>query len=343
MMKKIFIYWFMSVVVLGLASCQLNAPQNPNPNPTPNPGNPDTGNPNPTTPNPNTPNPTTPVTVPTSAGMVVPLRRSQIEQNFSSLGVDGAYFAAREIGSGTLITTGTITQSSNQFSYAAQPSDRLRFVFSNGSVLEYTFTVLEGDLTQPDGTRFLRKDHHVVYKLITSGTAPSAGTNLEVSLERSNGVYQNSLKGILVDAGVSYDVDTQTQGRVLSELGNGSVRFESEEQTTGTITSTGFSATIDETFSYTLVSVSRAAEDVRHTINNTWTLGDDNFALANATIFRVFSDGRPTEFDSWVASGVVTRNGQNVGGLSQEQGAGSVDTVVTVDGQKTVLFSDQTF
>lgn len=339
-MKKIIVYWFISILVIGLSACQLDTtPQNPNPDPTPNPNSPSPNNPDPTT-----PNPTTPSDIPASAGVVVPLRRAQIEQSFSSFGVDAVYAASQLQASTTPVLTGTLTQGSNsQFTYAASPSDRLRIVFSNGSILEYTFTALQGDFSQSNGTRFLRKDHLVVYQLITSGTAPSAGTNLEVSLERTNGIYQNSVKGTLVDAGVSYQVDTQTQGQVLSDFGSGSVRFESEEQTTGSIISTGFSATIDETFTYKLVLVSRAAEDVRHTINNTWSIGNDSFALANATIFRTFSDGRPVEFDSWRATGTLTQNGQAIGGLSQEQATGSVDTVLTVDGEKTILFSDQTF
>jgi hypothetical protein len=340
MMKKVIVHWFVSLIILGLAACQLDsAPQNPNPDPTPSPN-----SPSPTTPDPKTPNPTTPSDIPASAGVLVPLRRAQIEQNFSSLGVDAVYAASQLQASTTPVLTGTLTQGSNsQFTYTASPSDHLRIVFSNGSILEYTFTMLEGDFSQSNGTRFLRKDHRVVYQLITSGAAPSAGTDLEVSLGRTNGIYQNSVNGTLVDAGVSYQVDTQTQGQVLSDFGSGSVRFESEEQTTGSITSTGFSATIDETFTYKLVLVSKAVEDVRHTINNTWTIGNDSFELANATIFRVFSDGRPTEFDSWRATGTLTRNRQAIGGLSQEQATGSVDTVLTVNGEKTVLFSDQNF
>lgn len=287
--------------------------------------------------NPN-PNPE-PSTVPVSAGVVLPLRRAEIEQNLSNLGVDGVYFATRQSGNTELVVTGTVTQnSSGQFGYSPEPTDRLRVVFNDGLTLEYTFTVLQGDFSQPDGVRFLRKDHAVSYRLVTS-----EGTDVEVDLSRSGGDYQNTVRGTIVDAGVSYAVDTQTQGSVLSDFGSGSVRFESEEGTTGTITGAGFSATLDETFSYKLVLVDKAAEDVRHTFNNTWTIGANQFELANATIFRVFSDGRPVEFDSWLASGVLVRNGQNVGGLSQEQTATSIDTVLTADGEKIILFSDRTF
>jgi hypothetical protein len=287
-----------------------------------------------------TPNPNPePSAVPVSAGVVLPLRRAEIEQSFSNLGVNGVYFATTQSGSTELVVTGTITQnSSGQFSYASQPTDRLRVVFNDGLTLEYTFTALEGDFSQPDGERFLRKDHRVSYQLVSSD-----GTDVEVSLNRLSGDYQNTVNGVVVDDSVSYDIDTQTQGSVLSDFGPGSVSFESEEQTSGTITSTEFSATIDETFSYKLVLVTQAAEDVRHTFNNTWTIGADTFELANATVFRVFSDGRPIEFDSWVANGVLVRNGQSIGGLSQEQNVASIDTVLTADGEKTVLFSDRSF
>ncbi len=327
-MKKIIVHWFVSFIVLGLSACQLDTtPQNPNPNPNPSPNNP---NPNQTP---------IPSDVPASAGVVLPLRRAEIEQDFSNLGVDGVYFATRQSGSTELVVTGTITQnSSGQFSYTAEPSDFLRVVFNDGLTLEYTFTVLEGDFSQPDGERFLRKDHRVSYQLVSSN-----GTDVVVSLNRSSGDYQNTVNGVVVDDGVSYDMDTQTQGSVISDFGNGSVRFESEERTTGAITSAGFSATLDETFTYKLVLVTQGAEDIRHTFNNSWTIGADTFELADATVFRVFSNGRPIEFDSWVADGVLVRNGQSIGGLSHEQNVASIDTVLTADGEKTVLFSDRSF
>ena len=278
-------------------------------------------------------------TAPVSAGVVLPLRRAEIEQNLSNLAVDGVYFATRQSGNTQLVTTGSVTQNSNgQFSYSPEPSDLLRILFSDGLSLEYRFTSLQGDFSQPDGERFLRKDHLVSFRLVTS-----EGTEVQVDLNRSNGNYQNTVRGTVVDTGIPYDLDTQTQGRVLSDFGQGSVSFESEEQTTGTISRAGFSATLDETFTYKLVVFDKAAEDIRHTFNNTWIIDGDTFALSNATIFRTFSDGRPVEFDSWLANGTLTRNGQAIGGFAQEQAVGSIDTVLTAEGEKTILFSDQTF
>lgn len=285
------------------------------------------------------PDPDPNTTAPVSAGVVLPLRRAEIEQDLSNLAVDGVYFATRQSGNTQLVTTGTVTQNSNgQFSYNPEPSDLLRVVFSDGLSLEYNFTSLQGDFSQPDGERFLRKDHAVSFRLMTS-----EGTDVQVDLNRSNGNYQNTVRGTVVDAGIPYDLDTQTQGSILSDFGQGSVRFESQEQTTGTISRTGFLATLDETFSYKLVVFDKAADDIRHTFNNTWTIGADQFELANATIFRTFSDGLPVEFDSWLASGTLTRNGQAIGGFSQEQAITSIDTMLTADGEKTIIFSDQTF
>lgn len=287
-----------------------------------------------------TPNPNPePSAVPVSAGVVLPLRRAEIEQDFSNLGVDGVYFATTQSGNTELVVTGTITQNgSGQFSYAAEPTDRLRVVFSDGLTLEYTFTVLQGDFSQPDGERFLREDHRAEYRLTTS-----TGTDVQVILNSVNNQYVKSVAGQVVDEGITYTVNTTTQGQIISEFGGGSVRFESEEQTTGTIESDSFSVTLDESFRFVFVAVDDAIQQSRKTMNNVWTIGGDRFELADAVIFRVFRDRFPTALTDWVATGQLTRNGQVIGGLSQEQTATSIDTVLTADGEKTILFSDRSF
>jgi PKD repeat protein len=289
------------------------------------------GNPNP---NPN-PNPK-PTTVPVSAGVVLPLRRAELERGLSELGVDAVYFASQQSGTNALVTTGTATQASNgSFSYSPEPTDRLRVVFNDGLRLEYLITTLEGDFSEPNGREFLREDHSFVYRLISS-----EGTDANITLNQVNDVYSNTVKGQIVEAGITYSVDTTTQGQVITDVDPPGAEFESLERVAGTITTEGFSVTLDETFRYHVFIFENAIEDIQKDINNTWTIGSDQYALTNASIFRTFKNAFPDELDSWNATGQLTRNGQVIGGLSFEETIASVDTVLTADGEKTVLFSD---
>ena len=98
---------------------------------------------------------------------------------------------------------------------------------------------------------------------------------------------------------------------------------------------------MDETFRYHVVVFENAIEDIEKTISNRWTIGEDQFELLDGRIFRTFKNGWAAELDSWSVSGGLIRNKQNVGGLSFEQTSSTVDTVLSVDGQKAILFSDR--
>jgi PKD repeat protein len=287
---------------------------------------------------PGNPNPE-PNAIPVSAGVVLPLRRAEIEQDFSELGIDAVYFATQQTGNTALKFAGTITQSANgNFSYSATPTDRLQILFNDGLRLEYFISNLQGDFSQPDGERFIRKAHTFSYRLVTS-----EGTDVTVSLNRANGIFSNTVTGQLVDADITYEVNTTTAGQVISDINPPGVNFESSERVTGTISSQGFSVTLDETFRYHLVIFDDAIEDIEKTINNRWTIGSEQFALADARIFRTFKNGLPAELDSWNLAGQLTRNGQVIGGLEFKQTATSIDTVLNVEGESTVLFSDRRF
>jgi hypothetical protein len=158
---------------------------------------------------------------------------------------------------------------------------------------------------------------------------------------RQNGAYANTVKGRLTDRGVTYLIDTNTNGEVTRDIDPPGLNYENRERVTGSISSDGFTVTVDEMFRYHVVVFDNAIEDVEKTISNRWTIGENQFELLDGQIFRTFKNGWAAELDSWSVSGGVTRNKQNVGSLSFEQTSRTVDTVLSVDGQKAILFSDR--
>jgi hypothetical protein len=284
-----------------------------------------------------TPSIKSPAAIVPATGLLISQRRADIEQGLSALGVDAAYFATMQSGNTALVVTGTITEAGSQsYSYDPEPGDRLRIAFASGENLEYRFSAFDGDFSQPDGARFLRKDHDLGFRL-----SMSSGTEVDVSMKQQGGVYRNTVNGQVAEGIARYDVATETNGEILSDVAPPGVDFHSRERITGKISTDGFAAEIDEFFRYHVVIFENAIEDIEKTVSNRWTIGDDAFELADSRVFRTFKNGIAAELDSWQVKGRLTRNGQEIGGLGFEQTATTVDTVLTADGEKTVLFSDR--
>ncbi|MCA9837141.1 MAG: PKD domain-containing protein [Trueperaceae bacterium] len=271
--------------------------------------------------------------------LALSLQRQELEQDMSALGLDAVRFASIQSGGNSLVSTGTIRQSaSGSFTYSNDRSDALELQFSDGSSLLYRFSSLVFDTNQPNGERALRKDHNLAFRLETS-----EGSSVEISLIQQDGAYQKTVKGIIFNEGTAFTVNTLTQGSVLSDINPPGVNFETRESISGSISAAGFSLELNESFSYHLVIFNDAIEDVKHQFNNRWTVAGKTFSLQNGIIRRIFKNAKPVELDNWTIAGEVTANGVGVGGLGLEQSAVSLDTVLTIEGQKRTLFSDKLF
>lgn len=314
----------------SLASLLISVEEANRPNPQPNP----VPDPNPV------PNPDSGTTIAAASGLVLSLKRAELERELAVLGVDAVAFASQQ---NTLanapVLFGTLNQAADgTFSYSNVPSDRLRLVFSDASFLEYRFTAFAGDFNQPTGERFLRKDHHISFKLVTS-----EGSNVNIALLQTTGNYQNTVQGTLMHEGRAFQLDTQTQGRVLSDINPPGLNFQTEEATLGTISAADFRLELNETFRYQLVIFDDAVEDIRHSFDNRWVIANQQFQLSNGVIRRILKNAKPVELDNWAAQGVLSRNAQVIGSLGLEQTAFSVDTVLSSDAEKVILFSDKSF
>jgi hypothetical protein len=284
-----------------------------------------------------TPSPPSRITIKPAAGVTISQQRAEVEKGLSIIGAESIYFATMQSGNTALVLNGTITETRNQnFAYDPEPADLLRVVYATGEQLDYRISAFEGDYSQPDGTRFLRKDHDFRFTL-----SMSSGTEVSVNMRQRNGAYRNTLRGKFSDGVARYDVATETNGDILSDVDPPGVNFHSRERVRGKISGPGFEAEIDEFFRYHLVVFDNAIEDIEKTMSNRWKIDGDTYALVDSRIFRTFKNGITAELDSWQIKGRLTRNGEDIGGLGFEQMQTTIDTVLTVDGEKTVLFSDR--
>jgi PKD repeat protein len=272
-----------------------------------------------------------------AAGVSVPSEKAAIEQRTGSLALEAVVTATQATGGTELTLTGTLTQAEDgTVSYSAEPSDRLRVVLNNGATLEYFISNLNGDFDAPSVEEFLRRPHVLGYRVVTSN-----GTDITISLVRqgntSAGAYQNSMQGALVSNGITYTVELVTQGDFTSSVGS-ALDYRAESTVQGTITSPGFSATVNERTTFRYFQFENAVEINTRTIDNRWTVGSDSYVLADGFIRQDFFNGRPSEFNEWRAQGTLTRNGVQVGGIGAEFGELSIDIFLQVDNQREILY-----
>lgn len=273
-----------------------------------------------------------------AAGISIPAEKASIEKETSEFGLEAVIMATQATGGPELTVTGTLTQAADgNVSYSATPGDRLRLVFSNGASVEYIISALQGDFEAPSVEEFLRRPHIFSYRVITPN-----GTDVTISLERSGsssaGAYQNSMQGILVSEETNYTVNLLTSGQFSNSVGN-AVDYKSEEQVQGTVTSAGFSATVNEQTTFRYFQFENAIEVNTRSINNSWKVGNDSYSLTNGFIKRNFFNGKPSEFDLWRAEGTLTRGGVAVGGIGSEFAELNIDIFLEVDGEREILHS----
>ena len=228
--------------------------------------------------------------------------------------------------------TGTLTQNGNSFSYSPGPSDRLRIEFANGNFVEYLFLATpQGNFNANSLGQFLRDNHNVQYRLITSDGADATFVSITQGSD-----YGSSVKGTLLAKGISYTVDLTTQGTYTSSA-DGAADARSSETTQGTITSANFSAMINETARFRYFQFENAIEIRERTLNNTWTVDGDQYALTNGYIYREWFNAKRIDTK---AEGILTRNGVQIGGIGAENTEFHIDIFLLADGEKTVIYSD---
>ena len=263
-----------------------------------------------------------------AAGVTIPTQKEAIEEETAVIGLTAVAFASEV--TGTLTVTGTITQTTNSFNYAPTPADSLKVEFANGETMEYIFEILEGDLEAASAETFLQKPHRLQYRVVYS-----SGSDLSISSVMTSSQYQVTLSGSIVFEGIRFTVSFVTQGSTFFESSPG-VQHKTSGQTRGSVNSENFSATIDESEDYSFIFVQNSVIQYERIINNSWTVGNEQYALTGGRIYRGFQNAKPSSTE---AEGILTRNGVAIGGLAVEDSLAKVDIVLLADGEKTGLYS----
>ncbi|MEW5853812.1 MAG: hypothetical protein AB2A00_33865 [Myxococcota bacterium] len=261
----------------------------------------------------------------------------EIPVTASVLVVEAVYTASYLGANGqSLVTTGTLTQSGNgQVTYSATPGDKLRVEYNNNVTVEYTINEINGNFTL-DSNAFFTEDYTLRFRYANAALA-----DVDVVGTRTGGNQQGSVAGTMILENVTYQANCTRQGTVSSQVGSGFTRIDSADTLSGTITTDGFSLTVNEQVvtGYQL-SNGQTANDISRTINNTWTNQGVAYALNGAVIRKSFVDGVAAQLDSsWRAEGPLTRGGTQIGGLGWGQDAVQARIWIDVGSERTVLES----
>jgi bacillolysin len=245
-----------------------------------------------------------------------------------------AVFAASELGSGgtPMVTTGTLTQTSpgaETFTYAPEPPDRLRLVLAEGPTLDFFVERIDGDPAGP--RRFLERDHELRYRVMGPG-----GTDLRIISLQNNRNTQGSAVGMLFNNGTLLTLDLGSQGVVMFDPDAPS--YEVREQTGGTISGGGLELTVDESYRYISIAFDRFVENITRTMENTWSIGGDQFQLTGGLVKKAFCNFRPCDVDSfWQAEGTILRNGTAIGQLTGALDPGVIRIFIELPGERIEL------
>ncbi len=246
------------------------------------------------------------------AAHAVPDTAYQTAVASAQIGVTSALVASRAQGGGSLVTTGTVTYTSQSASYDPAPADHLVAVLTDGRRIDFTFSQLVGDLSG-DADQLIDHDHLLDFHAAMDGVG-----DLHLQSGRQNGGYQAAAEGSLIIGGVSYQIDLGSRGSHQFENDSTGGSYDDQYQTTGSVRAPDFDLTVDESWQYKSVwttgSGSHHASTAIRTVNSQLAVGGDVYDWVGARTQKAFRDGKPSEIDTyWKAAGGVTKNGAPFG------------------------------
>jgi hypothetical protein len=220
--------------------------------------------------------------------------------------------ASVESGSAQIVTSGTITQVGQSFTYQAMPNDRLVVQYSNGIIFNLFIEQIQGSFDSVD--QFFDQNH------ILSVRAQSEDRlNLIISSEKSDQGAQASLRGDVIIEQIGYQLNLLRETSYNDDVDAASAERETEEHLTGTITSLNLDAQINESTRYKLVIFDHAIENITRTINNTWVNNSAQYTLQQVKLRYETLDGWANPSDYWIAEGNLIKNGQMIGQVNLDQ------------------------
>lgn len=253
------------------------------------------------------------------AADAAPLVASAFGIESANLSAQAVFLASTLTGGSQLVTTGTLTQLGQNWTYSPAPSERLLVQFQAGTNMTFVVTRMEGDFSS-DAATFLRNPHRFEYQATAPGIA-----DLHFSSHIPSGTcnFQSAVSGSLQWRGVTYVLDLAMAGEYCTENGFGYFSLRNDYTTSGTVTAPGFALRVEERRRFELITTSRdSASSEENWNNNTLTIGADTYKWAGTKKQKSFKDGKPSSVDTyWQATGAVLKNGAPYGTYRRDASA----------------------
>ena len=215
-------------------------------------------------------------------------------------------------GTGQLMTSGTLTQVGASYTYAPEPTDRLVVVLLDGRRFELTVSQAQGDFSQ-GSSGFFAADHQYAVRVVL-------GDELDINLSSSQsaGTRQIGVQGAWATGGVVYTVNGSISGTTYFQNDSAGSQFNTQTQTTGSITTPGFSTQLNESWTYEMVtstgSGGGSASAATRSLANVVELAGHTYTWDNVSVQFSYKNGKPSQLvDYWQASGQVLKDGQAFG------------------------------
>ncbi|MFN8547395.1 MAG: hypothetical protein U0527_05335 [Candidatus Eisenbacteria bacterium] len=146
----------------------------------------------------------------------------------------------------------------------------------------------------------------------------SASGNPPGIAPQTNIAYQRHLTGTRILTGVTYTVDLTLSGTLFFEVDGQFAQLDRRDFVNGSVSGGGVAATLNESsrgIVITNAGESRTVQNSFRNLNDTLTVGGDNFALSQIAIQTELTNGRIAEPEFWQASGSLVKNGATIGTL----------------------------
>ena len=244
------------------------------------------------------------------AGDLVPNNVALVGEQSSEVGVSAVFLASQSQGGLQLITTGTLTEQGQTWSYSPIPNDRLLVRFQSGTNLDFYITRMEGSFAG-DAANFLQQSHAFDYRVVNPGLADLTVTSV---IPAATADFQATLRGSLVWSNAAYQIDLALSGTYRFDNSVGYSLLD-DHRITGSITASNLSLTVDQRRRYEFIANDgHSASSEEYWNNNTLQSGADRYQWNNARRQKSFKDGKPSSLDTyWQATGGVLKNGQPYG------------------------------
>ena len=246
------------------------------------------------------------------AGDFIPSNTTLLGEQSGEIGAN-AVFLASQIGTGgaQLVTTGTLTQLGQNWTYGPSPNDRLVVQFATGTNVSYYITRMQGNFSI-DAATFLRQNQNFDYRVVL----PNVG-DLTFTWEIGSGnpTFRVTALGTLVWSNVTYNINLALVGVYRFEIDSTGSSLLDDYMATGTVSAPGYGMTINERRRFELISTTTGSATSEQTWNNNnLTIGSDVYKWVNAQKQKSFRNGNPSSVDTyWQASGGVLKNGAPFG------------------------------